>query len=336
LKKEIEDYLCSCKSNIISNGSVDFDTAKQYVSNLPLMYASDLEFRLLFDWHFSPAGKQLQKHEVHDLFDFQRHIASALGRIYNLDYQFWQFFVFHTMCNTKGKALLEIGGSLPNEMLFDLFEVYSYTNTESPDYIIADNGRSYSNRHGDHQRRKTIFCNAEDLEHEVPRDSIDMIFSVACFEHIYNLEYALRACHTVQKGGGFLYSFFAPIYSYLTDGHHGAIPSHAVFQETPWGLHLLSPEDQRAYLQDSGLTNPREIQEFLGSVNFDRIPNRLYYEEYSRILTESPYYVMRLDDAAPNFNISKSHPNEVARVRRSNRRVHNLSSQGFRVLLQKL
>ena len=335
MKKEVEDFLLHCKQNIFQNKQVNFDIAKTYIANVPAMYASDIEYRLLFDWHFSPAGRQLQQHEVHELFAFQRYIASSLGSIYNLDYQFWQFFVFHAIANVKGKTLLEIGGSLPNEMLFNLFEVGSYVNTESPDYISAESGESYTSKHGNHEKRKTIFRNAEDLEEDVSRDSIDIIFSVACFEHIYDLESALRSCHAVQKKGGLLYSFFAPIYSYVTDGHHGVIPSHSAFHETPWGLHLKSPEDQRKYLQTSGITDPKEIQEFLGAVNFDRIPNRLYYEDYARILTESPYYVIRLDDVAPNYNISKRFPSEVARVRESNIKIHNLNTQGFRVLLQK-
>lgn len=335
MKKEVEEFLHHCKKNIIHNGQINFDAARSYIASVPAMYASDLEYRLLFDWHFSPAGRQLQGHEVHELFDFQRCIVSSLGNSYNLDYQFWQFFIFHAFANVKGKTLLEIGGSLPNGMLFDLFGVGSYVNTESPDYISAESGESYTSKHGNHEKRRTIFRNAEDLEADLPRESVDIIFSVACFEHIYDLESALRACHAVQNKGGLHYSFFAPIYSYVTDGHHGVIPSHSKFNETPWGLHLLSHEDQRIYLQASGITDPKEVQDFLGAVNFDRIPNRLYYEDYARILTESPYFVALLDDAAPNYNISKMYPSEVARVRESNLRIRNLNTQGFRVLLQK-
>jgi SAM-dependent methyltransferase len=335
LKKEVEDFLCHCKQNLIHNGQINFGLAVTYIASVPAMYASDIEYRLLFDWHFSPEGRQLQKHEVHELFDFQRYIASLLGNTYGLNYQFWQFFVFHAIANVKGKTLLEIGGSLPNDMLFDLFGVGSYINTESPDYISAESGESYTAKHGNHEKRRTIFRNAEELEVDLPRESIDLIFSVACFEHIYDLESALRSCHAVQQKGGLLYSFFAPIYSYLTDGHHGVIPSHSKFNETPWGLHLLSHEDQRKYLQTSGITDPKEIQEFLGAMNFDRIPNRLYYEDYARILVESPYYVVRLDNVAPNYNISKKYPSEVARVRDSNLKIRNLNTQGFRVLLQK-
>jgi SAM-dependent methyltransferase len=92
-------------------------------------------------------------------------------------------------------------------MIFDLFGVESYTNTESPDYIIADGGGSYASLHGQHVKRKTIFQNAENIERELPSSSIDLIFSVACFEHIYDLESALISCHRVQKKGGFFTLF---------------------------------------------------------------------------------------------------------------------------------
>ena len=71
-------------------------------------------------------------------------------------------------------------------------------------------------------------------------------------------------------------------------------------------------------------------------MNFDRRPNRLKYEDYSRILTESPFFVVSLDDVAANCNLSKRFPEEVARVRRSGGSVGNLHTQGFRVILQKV
>ena len=337
MKREIEDYLKHCKENAINEGKLNYQLIKEYISILPEFYANDIEFRLLFDWHFSPQGRQLQSNETHELFEFQRMLAATLGQhCFDLNYQFWQFFIFHAMVDVKGKTLLEIGGSLPNEMIFDLFGVESYVNTESPDYIEADNEKKYTDRHGKHDRRTTVYLNAEDIGQQLAAESIDLIFSVACFEHIYDLEAALRACFSTQKKGGLLYSFFAPIYSYLTDGHHDVIPKHSAFPETPWGLHLLKNSDQRKFLQDANIVDPKKIQEFLGAVNFDRIPNRLYYEDYSRILTESPYYVARLDDAAPNYNISKQYGSEAERVRKSNPLVKNLHSQGFRVILQKI
>jgi SAM-dependent methyltransferase len=336
MKKESIDRLTAFQESIISGNSFDLSVAKSYVEILPFLYGDDLEFRLLFDWHFSPAGKQLPEKDLHPLFQFQRFVVASLGRLFGLSYQFRQFFIFHAMCNLKGKTLLEIGGSLPNEMVFDLFGVEQYINSESPDYITAESGFLYSRRHGIHGKRRTIFKNAEHIDADLQENTVDAIFSVACFEHIYDLEAALQACHRVIKNGGVLYSFFAPIYSYLTDGHHGVIPEHPSFEKTPWGLHLLSLADQRTYLINNGIEDPTEIQNFLGAVNFDRRPNRLKYEDYSRILTESPFFVVTLDDVAANCNLSKRFPEEVARVRCSGGSVGNLHTQGFRVILQKV
>lgn len=331
-----QEYLHSFQEKIQIIGKLDFDSCRDYIRALPALYRSDIEFRLLFDWHFSPQGRQLTDEETHPLFQFQRAIAYSLGKQFSLDYQFLQFFIFHAMNDMRGKKILEIGGSLPNAMLFDLFEVAEYINNESPDYIQAESGDSYSSRHGEHPYRTTVIVNAEEIHNILDHNSIDAVFSVACFEHIYDLDLALQSCYKVTKKGGILYSFFAPIYSYLTDGHHGVIPQHPRFSETPWGLHLLTPQDQRKFLQHNGIQNPKEIQEFLGSVNFDRVPNRLKFEDYSRILTESPYYVVKLDEVAPNHNISKRFPSETRRVRNSNPGIKNLHSQGFRVVLQKL
>jgi SAM-dependent methyltransferase len=336
VKKDIEAYLQSLHDITIQTGKLPPEHSKEYIRVLPELYRSDIEFRLLFDWHFSPQGRQLSESDSHPLFQLQRYIASALGSTFDLDYQFYQFFIFHAIHDLKGKKILEIGGSLPNSMLFDLFQVGKYINNESPDYIEAESGESYSSKHGDHCNRKTIIANAEDIDQILPCNSVDAIFSVACFEHIYDLSSALRASHAVTKPGGVLYSFFAPIYSYLTDGHHGVIPQHERFAETPWGLHLMSSKDQRIFLQENGITHPKEIQDFLGKVNFDRVPNRLLYEDYSRILTESPYFVVRLDDVAANYNISKRFQVETAMVRRSNPSIGNIHSQGFRVILQKI
>ena len=336
MRKDIEAYLQSLHNINTETGALSLEQIKEYIRILPEFYRSDLEFRLLFDWHFSPQGRQLNNSDAHPLFQFQRFLAGTLGKIFNLDYQFYQFFIFHAMFDMRGKSILEVGGSLPNNMLFDLFEIKEYINNESPDYIEAESGESYSSKHGEHPNRKTIIANAEDIDRKLPYNSVDAIFSVACFEHIYDLPAALRACHAVTKQGGVLYSFFAPIYSYLTDGHHGVIPQHERFAETPWGLHLMSAADQRVFLQENGIIHPKEIQDFLGSVNFDRVPNRLLYEDYSKILTESPYYVVRLEDVAANYNISKRLPMETARIRKSNSNIGNIHSQGFRVVLQKL
>ena len=333
--KDIEEYLRYCQLNLNKNNTIDFKMAREYIRSLPKMYDSCIEFRLLFDWHFAPATIRISENQAHPLFKFQQQLMYAFCKHYNLDYQFWQFFIFHAHVNVTGKSLLEIGGSLPNEMIFDLFGAEKYINTESPDYIAAESGSPYTKKHDQHEKRQTLFLNAEHINKEIPSSTIDLVFSVACFEHIYDLDSALASCHEVQRNKGFLYSYFAPIYSYLIDGHHHVIPTHSDLKDgVPIGFHLLNHRDQRKYLENAGISNPKDIQAFLGAVNFDRVPNRNYYEDYSRILTESKYRVIRMEDI-PNYNISKQYPDEVARIRKSNPEIKNLHSMGFSVLLQK-
>jgi len=211
------------------------------------------------------------------------------------------------MSNLCGKTVLEIGRSLPNEMLFELFGISNYINTESPDYIKAESGSAYSAKHSEHSSRTTLFLRKCRRPKSINQARIDRYnFCLACFEQTYGLESAMQYCHQAAKQGGLFYSFFAPIYSFIIDGDHHTIPPHEKISPTrPWGLHLLSNKDQRSLLLNLGLSDPKEIQEFRGEVNFNRVPNRLLNEEYSRILAESPFYVIKLDEVATSPNVSK-------------------------------
>ena len=150
----------------------------------------------------------------------------------------------------------------------------------------------------------------EEIDKKVNAESIDSIFRSHAWTYL-RLPAALEAFHACSKKGGTLFSYFAPIYSLIDDGDHGVIPQHEKFPEKPIGFHLLTPEDQRKKLINAGITDPKQIQSFLGRVNFDRIPNRLLYEDYERICTESPYVVLELD-RQDGYNISKRYPQQFA------------------------
>ena len=83
---------------------------------------------------------------------------------------------------------------------------------------------------------------------------------------------------------------------------------------------MPTPEDQRNKLINSGISDRKEIQNFFGTVNFNRIPNRLLYEDYERICTESSYLVLELElelelDRLDSFNLSKAYTKEFKEVR---------------------
>ena len=341
MKQETQNFL-NFVDQELNPGSITIEKWKEYLKRLPHIYNNDITFRLLFDWHWDKSkshGKSWHNRDHHSkkepLFEKQIMLICSIGKeLHNFDYQYRELILCHARCDLEGKALLEIGGSLPNDLLFEHLGIDSYINIESPDYIEAESGKPYTDQHGDHERRKTIYCNAEEIHTKVKPESIDTIFSVACFEHIYDLPAALEACHTCSKRGGTLYSYFAPIYSQIQQGDHGVIPQHEKFPEKPIGLHLLTAEDQREKLLNAGITNPKEIQDFLGMVNFDRVPNRLLYEDYERICTESPYLVLELD-RQDCLNLSKQYANEFKEVRESNPKIQNMMTIGFRAHLLK-
>ena len=341
MKQETRNFLDFVDQEIdFKNFSIE--KWKEYLRILPHIYNGDLSFRLLFDWHWELAansGRAWFKHNTicteDPIYSKQIKLILAAGHsLHRLNYQYRELILFHARIDLRGKSLLEIGGSLPNDLLFDYLGIESYINIESPDYIVAESGSSYTSMHGEHERRQTIFCNAEEIDKNVNKESVDSIFSVACFEHIYDLPAALEACHTCSKKGGSLYSFFAPIYSEITEGDHDVIPQHEKFSEKPIGLHLLSSEDQRKKLISAGITDPKEIQDFLGRVNFDRVPNRLLYEDYEKICTESPYFVLELE-RQESYNKSKKFPHQFAEVRSSNKNINNMMTAGFRIHLFK-
>lgn len=341
MNKETQEFL-KFVEKALDPAEFSIQSWNKYLNHLPHIYSNDISFRLLFDWHWdlvSNTGRAAFKPSTfsaeNPIFAKQIKLIISVGHhLYDLSYQYQELIKYHARCNLKGKSLLEIGGSLPNDLLFDSLQVDSYINIESPDYIEAESGYSYSKSHGEHKKRKTFFCNAEDIDSVVDSSSIDHIFSVACFEHVHDLALALEACFKCSNNGGSLYAYFAPIYSRIDEGDHGVIPVHHKLNKKPIGFHLLTPKDQRQKLIDAGIIDPSEIQEFLGNVNFNRVPNRLLYEDYEIICTESPYAVLELE-RLDFFNLSKRYVNEFKEVRLSNPQVRNMMTSGFRVHLMK-
>lgn len=335
-----KEFLKFIESDLCRKG-ISIDSWKTYLEILPKIYKEDLSFRLLFDWHFDlklnigrsffrPKGLNIED----PLFTAQVDLIEGIQSIHKKSYQIRELILYHARVDLRGKKVLEIGGINSNEIIFEHLGIEEYFNIESPDYIEADHNRTFFDQEEEHKKKKTFICNAEDIADIIEKESIDSIFSVACFEHILDLPGAINSCHNCLKFGGTLYAYFAPIYSHIDEGDHGVIPSHDLIKEKPIGFHLLSQRDQRQKLIEFGMTNPSEIQNFLGQVNFNRIPNRLLYSDYEKILTESPFWVLELN-RIESFNISKLYPDQIKEIRESNRSVENISTKGFRTLLLK-
>ena len=347
MRKETHQFIEDFDKHLISpwnaGQQIDPSAWKHYISALPYIYNKDIAFRLLFDWHFDRSNHVgnssilVEGVDMEDSFFLALvELINGIGKnIYRSDYQFRELMLCHARVNLRGKRILEVGGIMSNEILFDLFGISEYINIESPDYIhLKENGVPISDGFQAHENKRTILCNAEEICMHLDPNSLDLVFSVACFEHIHDLKKALRSMHSCLTKGGALYSYFAPIYSELREGDHGVIPKHNLLPEKPVGFHLLSQNDQYRKLIELGINDPNEIQDFLERLNLNRTPNRFLYEDYERILTESPFWVLELH-RLDSFNISKDFPDIVSNIRESNPSIGNLMTIGFRTLLLK-
>ena len=183
MKQETQNFL-NFVDQEFKPGTIEFEHWKEYLARLPEIYNSDISFRLLFDWHWqlqNNLGRAWFQHTSSStedpIYRKQIQLIAEIGRsLYKLDYQFRELILLHARTGLKGKSFLEIGGSLPNDLLFDHLGIESYINIESPCYIEAESGTDYSAKHGNHDKRKTIFCDAEEIADKVPNNSIDSYF----------------------------------------------------------------------------------------------------------------------------------------------------------------
>ncbi|MGI8499805.1 MAG: methyltransferase domain-containing protein, partial [Hassallia sp.] len=179
---------------------------------------------------------------------------------YHVDFAYW----CEQLVGFAGKNVLEVGGSLPKEFVFDYLNAKSWTAVESPEYENSLKGVSNISQASilpeiyDYEKLnftnytiegkyKFYADNIEELSSEY-YNQYDLVFSIAAFEHIHKFPTALEKMFLALKPGGQLFSVFAPIWS-SHEGHHLPTITDAN-QKTfdfhnspipPWGHLLMRP-----------------------------------------------------------------------------------------------
>ena len=134
------------------------------------------------------------------------------------------------------------------------------------------------------------------------------IFSVAAFEHIQNLDIALLELHRVLKDGGVIYAEFGPIWS-CSVGHHvyakvnGEEARHWKPGLNPvpnYGHLFLSPEELEDAL--STKVSDKLLEAIIEWIYIKDDINRLFFEDYVRILHASPFEVLSLRPVGERVN----------------------------------
>lgn len=203
--------------------------------------------------------------------------VAKLQRQFDLDYQATFLVEADHFIGLAGKQVLEVGGSLPSELVLNEIGAFGWT------CLVAD---SYYREINDDANRASATAGAqplataglpgpgyrryEGLIENAPGiwdGAFDAIFSIATFEHLLDLPGALDRCFALLRPGGALYSRFSPIWS-SAEGHHlpgicddagNLVPGtdHAI---PPFGHLLMRPAEKLdAMSQRFGRTAARRI-----------------------------------------------------------------------------
>jgi len=212
----------------------------------------------------------------------------------------------------RGLDVLEIGGALPASLVIDHLDCNSWTAVEAPSYDeelgeanqfhrnLAEKQRLLQIGH----RYRHLYCNAEDLGDD-HLNQYDLIFSIACFEHINRLPLALERMVQYLKPGGRLFTMHSPIWSAF-DGHHLPIGIPERFDRKlpyqsyifkPWG-HLLQSRSQ-AYIDIRNRFDAPFAEEVIYNTYNSNHINRYFSEDYRVVFDCSGFDVVEYQITFP-------------------------------------
>ncbi|MBW4496819.1 MAG: class I SAM-dependent methyltransferase [Oscillatoria princeps RMCB-10] len=235
---------------------------------------------------------------------------------FNLSYHVPYAHACQELVGFEGKDVLEVGGSLPEEFVFDYLQVNSWSAVETPDYEAAlreVGGLShqgtilykindfselgFKNRRSD--KYNFFLGNIEDITDEY-YEKYDLVFSIAAFEHIHKFPLALDKMFLCLKPSGKLFSLFAPIWS-SRNGHHipkitdrdGKIFEFSNSPIPPWGHLLMRPAELCDYLYS--VTDKETADLITYYVYQSNHINRFFTEDYVAFINQSYFVVNRLE-----------------------------------------
>lgn len=237
------------------------------------------------------------------------HFQQTFKLSYHLNYlQACQQFI-----PLRGLDVLEVGGALPASLVIDHLNCNSWTAVEAPAYDreLGAANQFHRNLHDQkHQQKHAASYRHLYLDIEaIPEEhygQYDLIFSIACFEHIHRLPQALRVMHHCLKPGGHLFTMHSPIWSAF-DGHHLPIGIPARFKGSqgtqdlvfrPWE-HLLLTRPQAFKTSQSRFDTELAEEVIYYTYNSDHI-NRYFSEDYLMAFETTPFEISQYQLTFPS------------------------------------
>lgn len=222
-------------------------------------------------------GNRSTSHLV-DMTDNARPLGLGYGHIYH------SIRASSVIGGFNGRRVLEMGGALPDEYVFSTLKANRWVAVEYHEYI----GNQHKDKHSaNYSYNNTGWEGFHKIWKATNGQSFDIVYSIAAFEHIHNLNACLETIHEMLCDGGILYAYFTPIWS-SPIGAHGFHPKeieafgnhcHLFFDFSSIQDHLVAQhglDKQSACVAAHELYRNNQI-------------NRYSFEEYIKIFEASPF-----------------------------------------------
>jgi len=160
----------------------------------------------------------------------------------------------------------------------------------------------------------------------------DIIYSIAAFEHIYDLHSCLEAAYTMLSSGGILYSYFTPIWS-APNGSHGFHPNEI----SSYGDHChlkFNFNSLVSFLVDKYSYSFSQAIAAAHSLYKDSQINRYTYEEYITIFQSLPFSDLKIN-AFDKQLFSELYDKDTHDLIKANYPSMFSSARGFEIILTK-
>lgn len=234
-------------------------------------------------------------------------------------YEIVQLLEADNAIGLSGKDVLEVGGSLPRNLVFNEVGVKSWCAIESMDWNdLTGTANSPCIPLAEIGNIKDFpdYLLLNGLVEEIPdcmHHRFDRIISIAALEHVTHFPRALNRMFKALRPGGKLFAFIGPVWSAF-NGHHlkeikdlkGRIFKFNHDGIPPWGHLLYSPPEM--YLQLRNITDEDTADNIIHEVYNTPAINRLFIEDYVNYFQASSFNILECSGVAkktPDESIQK-------------------------------